>query len=244
MGADLIGTRPEGLFCVPGGFFVDPRRHVGRAVITHAHSDHARSGHGNHPCGGARGERPAHAPGRHRVADARLTHRAQDGRCAPAASTRCFSMRSAAAAGARASTPATPARCGTGRRATPGSAAQRGLPRPAPFAKAYPGLTDAEIGHVDAAIQRTAREEFGPARSVVPSWCSRSGSGNPGPGAASRRHRSAFPAHPAPAQRQDPHRRGYPRIVALAVAGVASPPAAGWETPARPFSFPPIGAPR
>lgn len=48
MGADLIGTRPEGLFCVPGGFFVDPRRHVGRAVITHAHSDHARSGHGNH----------------------------------------------------------------------------------------------------------------------------------------------------------------------------------------------------
>jgi putative mRNA 3-end processing factor len=36
----------RGLFCEPGGFFVDPARAVDRAVITHGHSDHARSGHG------------------------------------------------------------------------------------------------------------------------------------------------------------------------------------------------------
>src|SRR5215218_5714173 len=37
---------PEGLCCVPGGFFVDPVRPVERAVITHGHADHARPGHG------------------------------------------------------------------------------------------------------------------------------------------------------------------------------------------------------
>jgi putative mRNA 3-end processing factor len=36
---------PSGLFCEPGGFFVDPLRPVDRAVITHGHSDHARPGH-------------------------------------------------------------------------------------------------------------------------------------------------------------------------------------------------------
>jgi putative mRNA 3-end processing factor len=36
---------PQGLWCEPGGFFVDPVRVVDRAVITHAHSDHARPGH-------------------------------------------------------------------------------------------------------------------------------------------------------------------------------------------------------
>ncbi|CAH2604171.1 Ligase-associated DNA damage response exonuclease [Rhodovastum atsumiense] len=36
---------PQGLCCEPGGFFIDPVRPVERAVITHAHSDHARSGH-------------------------------------------------------------------------------------------------------------------------------------------------------------------------------------------------------
>ena len=40
-----LQTRPEGLFCEPGGFFVDPVRAVDRAVITHAHADHARPGH-------------------------------------------------------------------------------------------------------------------------------------------------------------------------------------------------------
>jgi putative mRNA 3-end processing factor len=39
--------RPEaaGLYCVPGGFYIDPHRPVDRAVITHGHSDHARPGH-------------------------------------------------------------------------------------------------------------------------------------------------------------------------------------------------------
>jgi putative mRNA 3-end processing factor len=36
---------PEGLYCEPGQFFIDPRTAVDRAVITHGHSDHARSGH-------------------------------------------------------------------------------------------------------------------------------------------------------------------------------------------------------
>src|SRR5437764_15015613 len=36
---------PEGLYCEPGGFFIDPVRPVDRAVVTHAHSDHARPGH-------------------------------------------------------------------------------------------------------------------------------------------------------------------------------------------------------
>ncbi|WP_158742818.1 ligase-associated DNA damage response exonuclease [Acidisphaera sp. L21] len=36
---------PDGLFCEPGGFYVDPVRPVDRAVITHAHADHARPGH-------------------------------------------------------------------------------------------------------------------------------------------------------------------------------------------------------
>jgi putative mRNA 3-end processing factor len=36
---------PQGLYCEPGGFFIDPLRAVDRAVITHAHSDHARPGH-------------------------------------------------------------------------------------------------------------------------------------------------------------------------------------------------------
>lgn len=42
---DLIVQRPEGLYCPPGDFFIDPWRPVARAVITHAHSDHARIGH-------------------------------------------------------------------------------------------------------------------------------------------------------------------------------------------------------
>lgn len=37
-----------------------------------------------------------------------------------------------------------------------------------PVAKAYSGLTDAEIARVDAVIRRTTREKFGPVRSVQP----------------------------------------------------------------------------
>jgi DNA ligase-1 len=41
-------------------------------------------------------------------------------------------------------------------------------PRLVPFAKAYSGLTDAEIREVDAIIRRTTVERFGPVRSVEP----------------------------------------------------------------------------
>lgn len=40
----LIETRPEGLYCPPGDFYIDPWRGVDTAVITHAHGDHARWG--------------------------------------------------------------------------------------------------------------------------------------------------------------------------------------------------------
>jgi len=40
-----LQTLPDGLYCEPGGFYIDPVRAVGRAVITHAHADHARPGH-------------------------------------------------------------------------------------------------------------------------------------------------------------------------------------------------------
>ena len=43
--ADLLHPRPEGLYCPAGGFFIDPVRPVERALITHGHADHARSGH-------------------------------------------------------------------------------------------------------------------------------------------------------------------------------------------------------
>ena len=43
---DLLHPRPEGLYCPPGDFFIDPVRPVPRALITHGHSDHARAGHG------------------------------------------------------------------------------------------------------------------------------------------------------------------------------------------------------
>jgi putative mRNA 3-end processing factor len=42
---DLIVQRPEGLYCPAGDFYIDPWRPVERAVITHAHADHARRGH-------------------------------------------------------------------------------------------------------------------------------------------------------------------------------------------------------
>ena len=43
--SDLLHPRPEGLYCPPGDFFIDPVRPVDRALITHGHSDHARAGH-------------------------------------------------------------------------------------------------------------------------------------------------------------------------------------------------------
>ncbi len=45
---DLVVQRPEGLYCPPGDFYIDPWRPVARAVLTHAHADHARRGHGRY----------------------------------------------------------------------------------------------------------------------------------------------------------------------------------------------------
>lgn len=46
--ADLVTATDRGLWCEAGGFFIDPWRPVDRAVITHAHSDHARAGCGHY----------------------------------------------------------------------------------------------------------------------------------------------------------------------------------------------------
>ena len=45
---DLVVQRREGLYCPQGDFYIDPWRPVPRAVITHGHGDHARSGMGEY----------------------------------------------------------------------------------------------------------------------------------------------------------------------------------------------------
>lgn len=40
-----LTTKPEGLYCPQGDFFIDPVKPVERAVISHGHADHARAGH-------------------------------------------------------------------------------------------------------------------------------------------------------------------------------------------------------
>jgi putative mRNA 3-end processing factor len=37
-----LRVTPSGLYCAPADFFIDPTQPVGRAVVTHAHGDHAR----------------------------------------------------------------------------------------------------------------------------------------------------------------------------------------------------------
>ena len=46
MRRDLVVATPEGLYCPAGDFHIDPWRPVPRAVITHGHGDHARTGMG------------------------------------------------------------------------------------------------------------------------------------------------------------------------------------------------------
>jgi putative mRNA 3-end processing factor len=53
---DLLTVTERGLYCAAGDFYVDPWRPVSRAIVTHAHSDHARSGMGKYVCA-ARGAR-------------------------------------------------------------------------------------------------------------------------------------------------------------------------------------------
>lgn len=50
MASKLIYTTDKGLYCEAGDFYIDPWRPVERAVITHAHSDHARWGSRNYLC--------------------------------------------------------------------------------------------------------------------------------------------------------------------------------------------------
>jgi putative mRNA 3-end processing factor len=45
---DLVVARPEGLYCPPGDFFIDPWLPVAHALVTHAHGDHLRPGHGHY----------------------------------------------------------------------------------------------------------------------------------------------------------------------------------------------------
>lgn len=45
---ELVVLRPEGLYCPAGDFHIDPWRPVPRAVITHGHGDHARTGMGEY----------------------------------------------------------------------------------------------------------------------------------------------------------------------------------------------------
>ena len=43
---DLLAPTRSGICCKPEGFYIDPTRPVEKALITHAHSDHAHAGHG------------------------------------------------------------------------------------------------------------------------------------------------------------------------------------------------------
>lgn len=47
---DLLRVTNCGLYCEAGDFYVDPWRGVDRAVVTHAHSDHARRGSKSYLC--------------------------------------------------------------------------------------------------------------------------------------------------------------------------------------------------
>ena len=46
----LISWTDKGLYCDAGGFYIDPHRAVDVAVVTHAHSDHARRGSRRYIC--------------------------------------------------------------------------------------------------------------------------------------------------------------------------------------------------
>lgn len=47
---DLLELTPDGLYCRQGDFHVDPWRRVPRAIVTHAHADHARPGCARYLC--------------------------------------------------------------------------------------------------------------------------------------------------------------------------------------------------
>lgn len=55
-GVMLLQMTDAGLYCAAGDFYIDPWQPVGRAVVTHAHADHAYGG-SNHYLAAAPGER-------------------------------------------------------------------------------------------------------------------------------------------------------------------------------------------
>ncbi len=61
----MIIDTPRGLFCEAGNFHIDPWQPVERALITHAHSDHARPGSSAYLCAS-----PGATVLRHRLPDA------------------------------------------------------------------------------------------------------------------------------------------------------------------------------
>src|SRR6187402_2808238 len=63
----LLTLSPRGLYCAAGDFYVDPWEPVDRAVITHAHSDHARMGSARYLCAA-----PGLAPLRVRLPDCNI----------------------------------------------------------------------------------------------------------------------------------------------------------------------------
>jgi putative mRNA 3-end processing factor len=46
----LISFTENGLYCAAGNFYIDPWKPVNKAIITHAHSDHARTGANHYLC--------------------------------------------------------------------------------------------------------------------------------------------------------------------------------------------------
>jgi putative mRNA 3-end processing factor len=48
--SELLHVTSSGLYCPAGDFYIDPWRPVENAVVTHAHSDHARVGSENYFC--------------------------------------------------------------------------------------------------------------------------------------------------------------------------------------------------
>ncbi len=47
---NLLTFTEKGIYCPQGDFYIDPWKPVSRAVITHAHSDHARAGNASYLC--------------------------------------------------------------------------------------------------------------------------------------------------------------------------------------------------
>jgi putative mRNA 3-end processing factor len=46
----MLSFTEKGIYCASGDFYIDPWKPVARAIITHAHSDHARPGSKNYLC--------------------------------------------------------------------------------------------------------------------------------------------------------------------------------------------------